>query len=172
MWSPPVLVSFGYSQPCLSSFPRLRDTTLSARYEQYQGWGWLTTGHFIKYVPGLCILRDTSKCTNQDGYYTVTLVALWILLISRARSWYLSDFSSSVVRMLFLVRWHCNVDKCSFPCVLWCSTVSGISDRLCFSRLFVKTVIYRVILTGLFYATERVDGRTTFRYTLTHTFLI
>ena len=118
VWSPPVLVSFGYSQPCLSSFPWLRDTILSARYEQYQVWGWLTTVHFIKYVPGVCILRDTSKCTNQDGYYTVTLVALWILLISRARSWYLSDFSSSVVRMLFLVRWHCNVDKCSFPCVL------------------------------------------------------
>ena len=32
------LVFFEISQPCLNSFPELRYTTLSARYEQYQGY--------------------------------------------------------------------------------------------------------------------------------------
>ena len=44
----------------------------------------------------LSIPRDSSKCTNHDGYTTFTLVTLWIPLISRAtsRSWYFSTFSS------------------------------------------------------------------------------
>ena len=47
--------------------------------------------------------------------FIVTLVALWFLLISWARSWYLSTFSCSVVRIL--VRWHRFVDMCPLLCV-------------------------------------------------------
>ena len=48
--------------------------------------------------------------------FTVTLVPLWIFLISCASCFYFSTFFSSVVRIL--VRWHSYIDKCPLLC-LW-----------------------------------------------------
>ena len=77
-------VSLRLSKPRLSSFPQIRDTTtLSARYEQYQGWLTTMPSKYVRQTkpptPVICILRDSSKCTNPDGYYCH--YPLWILLI-------------------------------------------------------------------------------------------
>lgn len=75
-----------------------------------------------------------------------TLVALWILLVSRARSWYLSTISSSVASILWCagsamsIRVHSRVSL----------HTTLISYRLYFSRLSVKKVISQFILTSLF----------------------
>lgn len=75
-----------------------------------------------------------------------TLVALWILLVSRARSWYLSTISSSVASILWCtgsamsIRVHSSVSL----------HTKVISYRLYFSRLSVEKVISQVILTSLF----------------------
>ena len=50
-----------------AAIPQLIDITLSARYGRYQGW--LGTVHFQLPIPGLCIPRDSSKCTDHDGFY-------------------------------------------------------------------------------------------------------
>ena len=81
--------------------------------------------------------------------FTVTLVALWILFISWARSWYFSTFSASVVR-IFWSAWHSNDGKCLFLCVF--EYYSNIG-RLCFSHLSDKIVISQVILTSLLFST-------------------
>ena len=70
--SSPVLL-LGILSHVSAEIPQLRDITLSARYGQYQEW--LTTVRFQKYwqtqcpILGLCIHRDSSKCTKHDGYY-------------------------------------------------------------------------------------------------------
>lgn len=75
-----------------------------------------------------------------------TLVALWILLVSRARSWYLSSVSTSVASILWCagsamsIRVHSSVSL----------HTTVISYRLYFSRLSVTKVISQVILTSLF----------------------
>ena len=81
-------------------------------------------------IPGLCILRDSSKRTNHDGYYCHSRVSVDSLNFeSYGRSSYLSTFSSSVVRISqqcdskdILGRWHSNVDYCQFIdyCYYYC----------------------------------------------------
>jgi len=80
-----------------------------------------------------------------------TLVALWILLVSRARSWYLSTVSSSVASILWCAGSTMSITVHSS--VSLHSTV--ISDRLYFGRLSVKEVVSQVILTSLFSASGK-----------------
>ena len=79
---------------------------------------------------------------------TVTLLALRILLISRARFWY---FSYPVVRIFWSAG--AAMPIIIHSCVSLCTTV--ISGRFCFIRLSVKIVMSQVILTSLFSATGK-----------------
>ena len=84
---------------------------------------------------------------------TVTLLALRILLISRARFWY---FSSWVVRIFWSAGTSMSIIVHS--CVSLCTTV--ISGRLCFIRLWYPK------LFSLPYSLQlvRIDGHITYRY--------
>ena len=77
---------------------------------------------------------------------TVTLVPLWILLISRSRSWYLSTFSSQVVSR---ISWSAGTALSIIvnSCVSLCTTV--ISGRLRFSRLSMYLIIIPRAWMGL-----------------------
>lgn len=83
--------------------------------------------------------------------FNFTLVALWILLVSRARSSYLSSVSSSVASILWCASLAFSISV--HPSVSLHTTV--ISDRLFFSRLSVKEVVSQVILTSLFSASGK-----------------
>ena len=88
---------------------------------------------------------------------TVTLVPLWILLISRSRSWYLSTFSSQVVSR---ISWSAGTAMSIIvhSCVSLCTTV--ISGRLRFSRLSVVFNNYSSSLNGPHgLLTQRPRGR-------------
>ena len=125
VWSSPVLwYLLGNLSHVSAKYQQLRDTTLSARYEQYQGW--LTTLHFQKMSGRLNFPYQTMHSSRLIMMgITVTLVALWILLISRARSWYFFTFSSSASSKDIFVRWHNNVNKCPLLYVfLYTSSIS------------------------------------------------
>ena len=82
---------------------------------------------------------------------TVTLDALWILLISNARSWYLSTFSSSVLMIFWSAGTAMLISVHS--CVSF--RIRVISGRLWFSFLSVQTVMSQVMRTSLFFATVK-----------------
>ena len=68
---------------------QLRDKELSLRYEQHQGW--LTTAHFQKRLADSTsharpLHSSREFLVHQSQRVLLTLMALWILLISRARS--------------------------------------------------------------------------------------
>ena len=137
------------------------ETTLSARYGQYQGWP--TTVLFPKICGKLNLpyqafaFPEINPSASFRMGITVTLVPLWILLISRSKSWYLSTFSSQVVSRIF---WSAGTAMSIIvhSCVSLCTTV--ISGRLRFSRLSVVFNNYSSSLNGPHgLLTQRLRGR-------------
>lgn len=80
-----------------------------------------------------------------------TLVALWIFLVSRARSCCLSSVSSSVASILWCAGLAMSISVHSIVSL----RTTVILDRLYFSRLSVEKVISQVILTSLFSASGK-----------------
>ena len=71
-----------HSQPCLSSFPHLRDTTPSTRYEWCQGW--LMTVHFQKIMSGRLSLPYHTFALFEivpSAFFVVIIIIIIIIII-------------------------------------------------------------------------------------------
>ena len=72
--------------------------------------------------PGLCILQDSSKCTNHDGYYCQFWGSMDSFHFEREvlMPFHFRLLSSKDI----LVRWYGYVDKCPFLCAfVYCSNI-------------------------------------------------
>ena len=104
VWSSPVIF-LGILRHVSAAIPQLRDITLSARYGQYQGW--LTIVRFQKYL--VYSTSHTRRPLHSPRQLQVPIMmgishstpGLWILWISRARSWLISLFSPWVWRICY-----------------------------------------------------------------------
>ena len=119
MWSSPVLWDFLGILSHVSAAYRSLETQHFSQDMSSTKDGWqLYTPKNVRQAqppqPGLCILQDSSKCSNHDGYYCQFCGSMDSFHFEREvlMPFHFRLLSSKDI----LVRWHGYVDKCPLLC--------------------------------------------------------